>query len=226
MTLIEVIDNARALVNEPLSACRTFPDDTSSFWTDTQLTSYFNIVQSDVENELIQTFEDYFVTQTFLTISAGISEYDLPSGMIKLRRVEDTRGNGRTQEIRPVTINHAEEDYFTLESASFRGGSYYIRGNQIVLTSTPTFTDNSAIRLHYERKLTDLAIATATSELPPEHHQVLIWGIVRLCLFQQQSDTTLADNEYFRRINNMKKQAENRQVQRPRLVKTVYGDVD
>jgi len=89
VTLIETIDAARALLNEPLSADRSFPDNTSSFYTDSQLIDYFNIIQQDVSTEIMQTFEDYFLTQTNLTISGGVSDYDLPSRFVKVRRVED-----------------------------------------------------------------------------------------------------------------------------------------
>ena len=92
MTLIEVIDTARFLLNEDLAASRTYPDDSSSFFKDTTLQRYFNIIQEEMQNEIIQTFEDYFLTSTFLSITAGCAGYLLPSGTIKVRRLEDVRG--------------------------------------------------------------------------------------------------------------------------------------
>lgn len=227
-TLIEVIDKARNLLAEPLDSTRTFPDNTSTFFTDNILTTYHNLVQEEIQQELIQTYEDFFLTQTALNITDGCASYQLPSGLIKVRRVEDIRNqtNSDPIEIKPVTINNRDQNGFLLDSGSFRGGGYYLHGTQIILTSTPSFTDASAIQLHYIKKIPDVTAATATSEIPVEFHNVIVWGIVKYALFQQQGDTTIADREYEKLLAKMKRDAENRQVQRPRKVKDVYKDFD
>lgn len=221
MTLQEVIDNARNLLNEPLSTTRTFPDNTSSFFTDAILTTYHNLIQNEVQNEIVQADEDFFVTQTFLSVSANIAEYTLPTNFVKARRVEDVRNAASPIEIWPITINQRSNmspGGLRNNSADFRVGAYYLRGNQIVLTDTPTFTNNSAIRLHYVYRLTDIASGTSTSEIPIEHHRLLVWGVVKLALFQQQSDTALADREYEKHITRMRQEIEGRQTQRVRRV--------
>lgn len=220
MTLIEVIDAARSILNEPLDSARSFPDNTSGFWTDNILMTYHNMVQQEIQQELIQTFEDFFVTQTNISIVNGTAEYNLPSDFVKLRRVEDIR-QSPPAEILPVSLNHREvqEDGYL---ASAGEGRYYLRGTQIVLTDTPAFTNASAVRLHYIKRLADVTASTSTSEIPTEHHRLLIWGIVKLALHQQQSDTGMAEREYERHIARMKQQAEDRQLQRPRKVVRTY----
>lgn len=221
MNLQEVIDNARNLLNEPLPTTRTFPDNTSSFYTDAILTTYTNLIQQEVQQEIIQADEDYFVTQTFLTVSAGVAEYSLPSTFIKARRLEDVRNASNPLEIFPVTINQrrdAQVGDIRRDSAGGQGGSYYLRGNQIILTDTPTFTDAQSIRLHYLYRLTDITASGSISEIPAEHHRLLVWGVVKLALFQQQSDTSLADKEYQTHLARMRQEIEGRQTQRPRRV--------
>jgi hypothetical protein len=226
MTLIEVIDTARALLNEDLDSARTFPDDSSSFFKDTTLRRYYNVIQEEIQNEIIQTFEDYFITQTFLSITAGCAGYLLPSGTIKVRRLEDVRGGGDPVEIRPVTLNDRGHTFYELTSSVWKGGSYYIAGTEIVLTDTPSYSNASAIRLHYIKKLPEITSATDTSELPPEHHGTLVYGIYKMALIQQQANTDKAEIEYEKRLNRLKKYAESRQIQRPRRVKSHYYDED
>ncbi len=226
MTLIEVIDSVRFLLNEDLDSTRTYPDDTSSFFKDTTLQRYFNLVQEEVQNELEDTFEDYFLTQAFLSITAGCAGYLLPTGTIKVRRVEDVRGSGDPVEIKPVTINERGHSFYELNSSVWKGGNYYLRGSELVLTDTPSYSNASAIRLHFTKKLPDITSATDVSELPLNHHSVLVYGIYKMALIQQQSDTTKAELEYERRLNRMKKYAETRQIQRPRRVKSTYYDED
>lgn len=225
MTLVQVIDAARGLLGaETLDSSRTAVND-NSFWTDSLLITYTNLVQEEVQNEIIQSFEDYFVTQTTLSVVNGVAEYTLPTGFIKMRRVEDMRNTSSPVEIMPVSLNQRGSNpaFFAIPSATYWGGGYYILGNQIILGDTPTFTDASAIRLHYVKRLSDMTALSATSEIPSEHHRVLVWGVVKYALFQQQSDTTLANQEYASHLARLKMQVEDRQVQKSRRVVRTYG---
>jgi len=227
MTLIQIIDSARFLLNEDLDSGRTFPDNTSSFFKDDTLQRYVNIIQEEVQNEMVMSYEDYFLTSIFLPIEGGCAAYTLASGTMKVRRVEDVRGSDQNStELRPVTINHKETNSFELNSSILVGGGYYLRGNEIVLTSTPSFTDASAIQVHFVKKAADLVAASAVSEIPPEHHGTIVYGVLKMGLFQQQADSTKAELEYERRLIRLKGYAETRQIQRPRLVKSTYGDDD
>jgi hypothetical protein len=221
MTLIEVIDGARSLANEELDSSRTFPDNTSTFWKDSTLITYFNMVQNEISNEIIQTFEDYFVTQTTLSITSGCADYTLPARFMKVRRVEDFRTDDPV-EIFPSTINERNTDwsYHTRTSGSYWIGGYYIRGNQIVLHDTPTFTNSSAVRMFYVRALADVTAGSDSSDIPAEHHRILVWGVYKHMLVQQQADTSIASGEYDKLLTRLKGYCESRQIQRPRSVKS------
>lgn len=224
MTLIQVIDNARNILNEPLSSCRTFPDDTSNFYLDSVMVNYANIVQQEVGNELIQTYEDFFLTSTDLNISANVAAYTLPTRFVKMRRVEDLRSTNDPVEIYPTTLNEKNNNSAFYNRQNLSGtywvGGYYLNGNNITFTDTPTFTQNSSVRLHYIATPYDLCAASDVSDIPAEHHKVLVWGLVKYALWQRQADTTLADLEFEKQLVKMKQQAEDRQIQKPRKVKT------
>jgi hypothetical protein len=221
LTLIEVIDAARSLANEELDSGRTFPDNTSTFWKDSTLITYFNMVQHEVEQEIVQTFEDYFLTQTTLGIVSGCADYVLPTRFMKVRRVEDFR-ESEPLEIVPSTINERSPDLNPVSRVrgNYWTGGYYIRGNQIVLHDTPTFTSTAAVRMFYIRALADLSSASDSSDIPVEHHRILVWGVYKLMLTQQQTDTSTVIVEYDRLMNKLKGYCESRQIQRPRQVKS------
>ena len=225
MQVIEVIDLARSILNEPLDSSRVFPDNTSSFWGDTTLLSFFNIIQQEVAAEINQTYEDFFVTQTFLSIVNGTAEYTLPDKFVKMRRVEDARTTS-SLEISPVTMNQRGSTLTLITgSGTINGNSYYLRGNQIVFTNTPTFTDSAAIRLQYVQRLVDLSAGSLTSEIPQEHHRVLVWGIVKLCHYSQQANDAMinmASGEFKKQVEKLVSQCEDRQVQAPRRVIRSY----
>ena len=223
--MIEAIDLARSILNEPLDATRSFPDNSSSHWTDTTLMNFYNLIQQEVAAEINQVYEDYFVTQTFLTIVNGTAEYTLPSTFAKMRRVEYMKSN-QSHEIVPVSLNDRGGNYSYVDGSSVFGNSYYLRGNQIVFSDTPTFSDSATVRLQYIRRLADITAASLTSELPEEHHRVLVWGVVKLCHYAQQANDqmiNLASNEFEKHLKRIREQVEDRQAQRPRKVIQVNG---
>lgn len=224
MTLIEVINAARSILNEPLDPARSFPDNTSSFWTDGTLTTYHNLVQSEIQNELIGSFENFFVTQTTISMIGGVANYALPTDCIQIVRVEDLRSNPTDPiEVEPVTISSRSLRVGPLSLQNTNDDGYYIVGTRIFFGETPTTSFASAVRLFYVQRLSDITSSTSTSEIPIEYHQLLVWGIVKYALLQQQADTTRADVEYEKLIAKMRKQAEDRQIQRPRRVRVNQG---
>jgi len=229
MTLIEVIDSARDLINEPLSRTTSgFPDNSTSFWTDGRLTTFHNLIQSELQNELVQSFEDYFVTQTTITTVNGSADYDLPTDFLKMRRVEDLRGGGETdpQEIIPITLNEKDDVFaFNLRSSVGFGGGYYILANKIVFGATPTDSQASAIRLHYVQRIPDISNASDSSQIPAEYHHALVLGVVKYAHISQQSpEAATTALEYEKLIAKMRRQAEQRQIQRSRRVKRKKRD--
>lgn len=223
MTLLEVVDTARLLINEPLDSSRTFPDNTSSFWTDSELIVYTNMVQQEIQNEIVQVFEDYFVTQTTFNIVSGCADYTLPPGFIKSRRLEDFRGSTiYPVEIEPITMNERiqRHPYVNQNNGSPLMNGYYIRGNQLVFNEAPDFTNSAAIRLFFVKGISDLSSQSQVSEIPLEHHRLMPVGVARYCLMRQQSDTSRLDLEYEKGLQKLKMQCEDRQVQRPRKVKS------
>jgi hypothetical protein len=225
MQLIEVIDAARTILNEPLDASRTFPDNTSSFYADTALTTYHNLIQTEIQNELIQSHENFFVTQTSINFVADQADYPLPSSCIQIIRVEDIRNASQDPtEIRPITIGNRGgfQGVTALSGTSYDDG-FYIVGTRLHFGFTPTLSQQSAVRVFYVKALSGVSASTDSSELPVEYHQALVWGIVKYALLQQQADTTKADLEFEKLIAKMRKQSEDRQVQRPRKVRIKQG---
>lgn len=227
MTVLEIIDNARDLLAEPLDATRVFPDDSSSFWRDSQLLRYFNNEQQIVSNHLVQTYEHYFVTSTSINIVNGTKEYTLPSDFKKATRLENFENSSNPTEIVPISINDIVNNGSIFDSE--RNGSveaYSINGNSFIFSPRPNQSKASGVRVYYEKRLADFSSASSISEIPKEFHELLVWGTVKRALFQQESggeSYIAAAQEYNRLLKELKKQAEDRQVQRPRKVKRKRG---
>src|SRR3990167_10752658 len=136
MTLVEVIDAARNILNEQVQislTARSFPDNTSSFFRDADLVTFHNLIAREVQGELITVHEDYFLTQTALNVVNGCATYALPSNFLKMRRVEDVRTSDSV-EITPITLNDKDRRYGNIFSSnSLFQNSYYIQGDTLIL---------------------------------------------------------------------------------------------
>lgn len=220
MTLVQTIDVARDLLNEPLSAGRTFPDDTSSYWADSTLMTYHNIIQQEIASEMQMVNEDYFITSTSISIVAGTAAYNLPSDFVEMRLVEDVR-TSTPKEIYPTTLNDRQGGDAFFVSGTFHGASYYIRGTQIVFDETPTYTQASAVTLHYIKRIPDVSAGSDSSEIPAQYHRVVSYGIAMMGLYQQQSENNFAKDEYQKGLVKLREYADKRQTQMSRKVKRV-----
>lgn len=206
MTQLEVIDAARAVLAEPLSTARTFPDNSSGFWRDDTLVTYQNLIHTELVNELVRIQEDYFVTQTSIALTTA-TRYQLPTDFMKMRRVVGEGGvDDSSTEIRPVTMN---DD---------RAG-YYLHGTSLFVTDSAVLAEFSSLGLHYVQRAVDqTANATSCAVLPNEFHPVMVWGIIKLALAQQQTPNEFAVIEFDKQKSLMRQAAIQRQSQRSRSV--------
>ena len=218
----------RDLLSEPVnnSTTLTFPNDTDSFWKDSTLLTYLEQEEKDIANEISDADENFFVTQTSIDIVANTREYALPSDFRKMVRCEELQGSNTTP-LSPIAFNDKENYGYQDLSATDNICGYYIKGNYIGFSPEPQQTEASGVRLHYIQCVPDFdrsAIISSSLEsiIPKEHRELLVWGAVKRAMFQQEStgeQYMAALNEYNKRVTNLKKWIEDRQIQRPRRVK-------
>lgn len=224
-TVLQVIDSARAYLKDPLDASRSFPDDSSTFFKDSDLLDWYNYTQREVQNKLLQSFENWFVTSTSITIVSGQAEYSMPSDVLKVVRVEDQENSSSPVEVSPITLNE-KDNYSNLLSANDTDlGSvwnYAIKGNSFIFRPIPQTSTANKIKVFYSKRLPDYSSASSISELPLEYHELLVWGTVKRGLILQESTPeamAVANGEWNRLMLAMSTTSEDRQIQRPRFVK-------
>ena len=225
MTVLETIDLARNMLNEPLDASRTFPDNSSNFYTDTVLLNYLNREQQLLQNFIIQSHENYFVTSVNVNIVSNTDEYALNSSVIKILRMEWIADDPlRSTEIHPISFNE-KENYIGLSHGITGTGeirAYAIKGDTLTFRPVPSTTTASAVRYYFVKKLADLVSQSQVSEVPENYHEILSWGIYKRALLQQEGSAesyAVASKEYESMVEEMMKQLDDRQIQRPRYVK-------
>ena len=225
MTLIECIDSARKILKDKLPSTRTFPANSSSFFEDSEMTEWFNWAQLEIQNKLVQTFENWFVTSCGINIVAGTDEYVLPSGCLKIVRVEDISDTQAPVEVLPMTFNDKDKhlDSAWGDSSGNSDIEYYaIKGNRLVLRPIPSQGGTGKLKVWYSRRVDFLISASSCSTIPNEYHELLVWGIVENGLIKQEATAEAMSVVLGRRnrlVADLMTTAEDRQVQRSRQVR-------
>lgn len=113
------------------------PSSTSTFST----ADFFKVVDEETQTYIVplltEVREEYLVAYKDITVTAGTVEYDIPERAIagKLRDVTLSDGNGGYT---PLSRMEPENISGTMTTASGVAGSFYLRGNKIVLIGSGT----------------------------------------------------------------------------------------
>ena len=179
MTLLETIDSARKILKDKLDPTRTFPDNSSSFLEDGEMTDWYNWAQIEVQGMLDQTFEHWFVTSTSITTVAGQEEYAMPGDVLKVVRMEDIRNTSAPIEIYPIGLNdkdsHDRGLAFNVTGAT--DFNYYaIKGNYFIIRPRPVQAVASAIKVYYSKMAPASTSASTCSIIPNQYHELLMLG--------------------------------------------------
>jgi len=223
MNLLETIDGARKILKDKLSSTRTFPDNSSGWFEDGEMTQWYNWAQVEVQGLLVGSHENFFVSATSINVVSGQAEYALPSDLIKIIRVEDDRDSSAPVEIYPVSFN--QYDSYTLSynrSGTTIMSSYAIKGNSLVFRPTPEFTENCAVKLHYVKSVEAYTSATSCSAIPDQYHELIMWSVVENGLIKQEATAEAMSVVLGRRnrlVEELVKGSKQRQVQHPRMVR-------
>lgn len=229
MTVLEIIDNARKILKDQLPSTRTFPDDSSSFFQDTEMVQWLNWTQYEVQNKLVQTFENWFVTSTSISLVDGTEEYNLPCACLKVVRVEDNEASNAPIELLPISFNDKDKYLYPAEYQYSQHGDvacYAIKGNRFVFRPRPTRSTNNTIKVYYCRRADYINTATACSIIPDEYHELLVWGVVENGMIKQEATAEAMAMVLGRRnrlVADLITTGENRQIQRSRKVKRKKG---
>lgn len=124
------------------------PSSTNSTWTDEELTTYLNEGVRRYFAEVVQYMEGQFTTTSDLNLTSGTATIALPSDFFKLKQVWRKVTNGYL----PMHYRNNLTEAVSTEQAG--GGDtycpdYYLRGNSLVLSQTPGFSETAGIRVEY-----------------------------------------------------------------------------
>lgn len=183
--------------------------------TDAEVNGYINKAWNELYELIASTGEDYYLAETTVTTSAGVSTYALAVAFLSLRYATATY-NTWVHELE--RINVSEIDTWTNYSQSYSGApaGYILLGDNIQLVPTPTAA--YTITLKYVPRPTDMSLDADSIDMKAGWEEFIIWHAVMTIKAIDGLDTSQAAAALGRQHARVLENAQRRNQHQPKAI--------
>lgn len=235
--------SARVFFNFMAKTRSTLRTDTRSYldesteadWKDTDLNRSINKYYQKVVTAVMETFEDYYLTEATADTVADQQEYSLPTDFFKIRRVEinydiDNSNSAFSRALRfDIDAARGRLAETNLGIGVVRNPSYYIQGDLIGFLPIPSNNGDEAIKIWYVRYISDMDDDTDTIDIPypDRYYEIITKFAAAEALRKGQQEPTEAKRLYDEAkadLEEMKRQLEDRIAEGAKTVIDTSGE--
>ena len=172
MNLSTLRDSARSKADE----------EATGFIDNTELDRFINQGMRYVYGYLVKEYQDFFIVKGTagnggaIAILANTSEYNLPTTMYKLVRVERRNSNDSNEnnwrKLPRLNIGNDQiNDFYPIREGRDQGFGYFIAGNKFYLRPVPS--SGFDLRMWFIPSAVELVLTTDTPTVPNEYHETI-----------------------------------------------------
>jgi hypothetical protein len=191
-------------------------DEQSGYYTTAQMNSFINMAAKETQKILIQSFENRFVNVIEASTVLNQERYVLPSDFLKINLLEVvSSGTGVNEVTYPLVqapLSQKDRSY----SKTGLPLQYSFINEEIVLRPIPDAV--YTLRMYYTFRITRLVNDGDVPEIPEEYHEYIALRAAKFGFIKDGRETGALDVELSRLQEDMKRDAENRNVDRARGV--------
>lgn len=200
-------------------------DENGTYFSNTIVDRFLNMALIEVQKILLQAYENRWVKVVTTTLVADQDRYLLPEDFMKMNRLEVVAsGSGSNEDVSKV--------YFTTLSQKDRQISktglpnqYMFLDDEILLRPIPDTA--RTMRMYYTYRVPELSGLTDIPDIPREYHEYIALRGAKFAFIKDGRQVQELDVELLRYREDMKKDAENRNVDRARdIVRTTTDGID
>ena len=151
--------------------------------TDAEINSYLNLELDELYDLLIDTYEDYFISSSSISIVSGTASYAIPSDFYKIRGVDIIISASESFSLRAFQFEERNQ-YGTGDAKSLR---YQLRGSLLHFIPSPTVTVTGT--LWYIPARTDTASGGSFDSINGWHDYAIAGAAIR-CNNKQETDVS------------------------------------
>ena len=141
-------------------------DINGTYFTSDQVNTWINLAQREVQKQLLQAGENWYMKPVETTTVASQADYVLPNDFIYLHRLEVVlSGSGPTENRQPVqSISTNEQDLLSIVLGT--PTNFYIKKDRMTLLPTPS--QAWTLRLYYSPRVADLGSDSDSPDVPEQ----------------------------------------------------------
>lgn len=196
----------------------------SEFITDSELNSYINLSYADLYDKLVSAFEDYYLTSTTSTVSAGSSSFSVPNDFYKLKAVDYQLSDGNFVSLNKFNFSERNNKYNNTGSLN---NNYNIRyrlvGNTIELI--PTNQATGTYKIWYVPVYTTLSSDSDTLDGVNGWEEYIIVDACIKCLTKEESDTSEFQRQKQYQLKRLEEMKINRDIGQPDTITDIHNQL-
>jgi len=188
-----------------------------AYFTPTQMNVFINNAQREVQKQLMQAAEDYYLKVLQTVTVQGQGDYVLPADFYKLRRLEyilsGTGVNEDPLQLQSITLN--QRAYLPIGTGT--PANYILKSDRFTILPFPD-TPNVILRLYYTYRIADMTTDADVPDVPEDYHEyIAVLAALDGFVKDDRSPQNLVDKrEAYLKL--MKQTAEDRKADRSRQV--------
>lgn len=190
-----------------------------AYFTPAQVNVWLNMAQRQVQMELLQAGENWYMKPVETLMVSGQQDYMFPSDFVYEHRIEivlsGTGSNENRQPLIFITTNQQDQVPISIGVPS----CYYIKKDRFTISPTPsTAMSNKTLRLYYSPRVADM---TSDSDSPDVPEQFMEYVAILAAFNGFIKDDRGAENLLSKKteyLNILKKMAEDRNQDAARQV--------
>lgn len=189
-----------------------------AYFTPVQMNVFINNAQREVQKQLVQSGEDYYlkVLQTITVMNQG--DYVLPDDFFNLRRLElVTSGTGINENkiwLTPITLNQQD---IVLNLGNGTPNNYVLKQNRFTIYPYPDQSD-MPLRLYYAYRVQDMTSDNDVPDIPQDYHEyIAVLATLDGFIKDDRSNKNITDKKNYylqlmKQVSDDRKRDQSRQV--------------
>lgn len=192
------------------------------YFTESEITTYLNNAQREVQKLLIQAGEAWYMKCASTSLITGTGCYKLPSEFLKMHKLDlIISGTNPQNEVKQTLIHLTPNEAQRLNYGNAVPRGYYLKKDAIEIRPYPDL--GYEIDMLYSYIVPDMVLATDVPDVPPQYQELL--GIMAAidCFLRDQRDPSAFMAKKDGYIQLMKQDSQDRLQDQPRSVVLVDG---
>ena len=195
---------------------------TGGYFTNSQVDTWLNNALFEVQKQLIEANENWYVNCATATTVANQREYALPADFLSSVRLEYIlSGSGVTEnvvQVIPITLNQQN----MIGKQAGTPGGYVVMKDTFLLFPAPDAA--KTIELWYNRKIGPMTLTTDTPDVPTQYQEYIAVLAAYNGFIKDDRVPSVLETKKQQYLDLLKKAAEDRQLDFPRSVRCYDDD--